>query len=519
VQFVLKEGDRVSDTATILARVRSDDDTGIQKVEFMVDGQLKATDSSVPYTFDWDTLADSEGSHTIVATAFDARGRTARAKIVLVVDNELDKGAEYHARTALEALKENKENSVEKAFRYARRALKIDPTNLTAARALAGIHRQRHQFAQAIAVLEKANIPDDDIETRADLVALHIAHGAAGDSTEKFLQAASAAIEVYQKIVENRIAAVKDDRDAMKRGDARFAARDWANAIREYQQCGPTEKAPIECVNRLLLAYVKAGRRDAQTVLGSLKRTKRADVATLAIEGLLLLGDHQFLKAREVVQSGVESGSLPALIIAAYADLALERKSRALELARRAAVLAPDLPDVRHLLAHVLPDPIDARKALMRALEIDPTIPEAYALYGFHILLSRDRGRFRAAEQVFDFSLKRDPNNNYALMGCSLALMAQRRPNEAEPLLNQLLQQDKNAADAYVAIALNYSLLDKQLPINAALETARRLDDERWNYALVPQPVELIARVSRFRHAPILSPEALYAQPKEKEDQ
>ena len=46
------------------------------------------------------------GCATITATAFDAKGRTARATLRLSIDNELGKGAEVHAETALEALKE-----------------------------------------------------------------------------------------------------------------------------------------------------------------------------------------------------------------------------------------------------------------------------------------------------------------------------------------------------------------------------------------------------------------------------
>lgn len=510
VRFELKEGAKVSDKTIVLVRVESEDDTGIQKVEFLLDGELKATDTSVPYSFEWDTLEGEEGSHTLTATAFDARGRTARAKITVTVDNELGKGAEFHAEASLAALRAR---DMETAARFARRALKIDPANLTAARALAGLYRQRRQYAEAIAVLEKANIPDDHVEAWADLAASHIAHGAAGDSTEAFLRGAAAANEAYQKVVTARLAAVRGAQEAWKRGDAQFAARNWAAAIREYQQCGPAEEAPIECVNRLLLAYLKAGRlRDAQTVMGMLTRSKRADDATQAIHGLMLLNDHQLLKAREVVQDGVAKRRLPALLIAAYADLSLERRPQAMEEARQAAAIAPNLPEVQLLMAHVLPDPIDARRALMRALEMDPALAEAYALHGFHILLSRDRRRFQAADPVFEFALKRDPNNNYALMGAALSLMAQRRPNEAEPLLTQLLQQDRNAADAYVAQALNYSLLDRSLLITPALDMARKLDEDRWNYALVPDPVELIARVYRFRRAPVLTPAALYAE-------
>src|SRR5436190_25281 len=102
IKFVLADGAKLSDTAAIVAKVTPDGDVGIEKVEFAVDDQLKASDQSTPYSFDWDTLEEKEGEHTIVATAFDAKGRTARAKITITIDNDLAKGADYHAAAALE---------------------------------------------------------------------------------------------------------------------------------------------------------------------------------------------------------------------------------------------------------------------------------------------------------------------------------------------------------------------------------------------------------------------------------
>src|SRR5207237_1089422 len=140
-----------SDITTVVAHVATTGATAVQKVEFAVDGEVKSTDTSVPYTFDWDTLAGAEGPHTLTATAYDEKDNKKSAKVTVTVDNELGKGADYHAEQSLARLKEN---DVEGATRYARRALKIQPDNLKAARALAGIHRQRGELAQALAVME-----------------------------------------------------------------------------------------------------------------------------------------------------------------------------------------------------------------------------------------------------------------------------------------------------------------------------------------------------------------------------
>ncbi|MHB1056408.1 MAG: CehA/McbA family metallohydrolase [Rhodanobacter sp.] len=61
-------------SGTITLNATASDDVGVARVEFYVDGALKATDSSSPYsaTIDSTTLAD--GSHALVAKAYDAAG-------------------------------------------------------------------------------------------------------------------------------------------------------------------------------------------------------------------------------------------------------------------------------------------------------------------------------------------------------------------------------------------------------------------------------------------------------------
>ena len=502
VKFVLEEGAKVSDTTTITVKAKTPDDSGIEKVEFYIDNQLKFTDSSTPYEFDWDTLGDTEGAHALKAVAFDAKGNTASAKLSVTVDNELGKGAEAHAETALAALKEG---NVDSAAKFARRALKVDPTNLTAARAYSGVLRQRGQLAEAVTVLDKAKIPDNDTVVRLDLIALHMAKGDAADSTEEFLKDAAAAVDIYKQVQNVRLAGAAGD--PVAKGDILFGSRNWVGAIQSYQKCGAPEDAPVACVNRLILADIMANRsRDAELTSRTVVRAKHADVNTLALIGLMALNNHDFKKAREVVQDGVENRNVPSLIVAGYADLAMKQVKRSREEAEQAVAVSPDSADVQLLRAYLLADAQDARKAFVRSLELNPMLAEAYVQRGYQILLSRDAKRFDAADQMLDVASKLDPTSNYALMGKALSFIAQRRPNEAEPLLNMVLDQDKNAADVHVATALNLSLLDKTLKITEHLNIALKLDPDRWADVFVPKPMDLIARDYRYRFSPVIFP-------------
>lgn len=514
VRFELRDGAKVSDVVTLVARASTDDARGIMKVEFAIDGKLHTTDSSTPYTFDWDTLAATEGKHTLTATAYDAAGKSAQATLTVIVDNELDRGSEYHAGIASTAFQAGDTN---RALRYARRALKVTPGHLQASRVLAGVYRRQGRLKEAVEILEKASIPASDTEVRADLAALHIALADTTTSTEDFLKEAGLAVDAFRKLQTARARAARTNQNThdayMREGDACFAMRDWNGAVEAYQKCGTADVAPMPCLNRLLLAYIYAGRRrDANVLLRTLTNNKRADSVTAALGGLLAVHDYQSARARELVRSGVEKGELPSLIVGAYAEAILREPRKARELANKAVAMAPEVAEVQLLNSYAVPDPLDARRAIVRALERNPMLAEAYAARGFQALARRDSRRFVSADAMFRFALEIEPDNVYALLGAALSLLAQRRAEEAEPLLLRALEKDPNAPDIRAALALSYSLRGDGPKVTALLAEARKTDPERWDYFSPPDAVELISLVSNYRYPLLLSPASLYPE-------
>ena len=75
----------VSGTETIHAA--ADDDTRVEKVDLWVDGQLRSTDLTEPYTFSLDTTAMADGSHTLQARAYDLDGRRTSVSRTVTVAN------------------------------------------------------------------------------------------------------------------------------------------------------------------------------------------------------------------------------------------------------------------------------------------------------------------------------------------------------------------------------------------------------------------------------------------------
>ncbi|MFP2957627.1 M20/M25/M40 family metallo-hydrolase [Myxococcus sp. 1LA] len=64
--------------------VTATDASGVNRVEFLVDDALIATDTTAPYSFNWDTAAASNGSHTLKARAVDGAGNPETSSEVIV---------------------------------------------------------------------------------------------------------------------------------------------------------------------------------------------------------------------------------------------------------------------------------------------------------------------------------------------------------------------------------------------------------------------------------------------------
>ncbi len=508
VAFEIGDGAVLSDQVSLEVRVKSPD-VAVDKVEFSVDGMLRATDVSVPYTFAWDTLSEKEGPYTLVATAHDAQGRTATAKLMVKIDNEFGKGADALAAESIAALKKGR---VQDARNYARRALKLSPENATAARALAALYRKSGDLDRAFDILSKAKISEDDIEARKDLIALHVAKGDSIGTTPALAEHAGLAAELHLKILHGRVAALKPSDSPVVRGDAMFAARDWAGATREYQRVADPETGKMEAVNRLLLAYIASNRMsDADLLLRTLTRLNRIDPVTRAVIGYRQLLGNQFEKALASAENAAENDSLAAMIVSGYAQLALGKRREAAEWADKAHEANPELAEVQLLRARAVQDSIDSRRAILRALELEPSSPEPYVLHGFQLMLAKDSKRFAASGAILEAALKRDPKSAYAQIGLALSLMAQKRSIEADTLLDSLMKQEPNAPDAMAVKALNLRMMDKSgTEITRLLAAAKKIDEARWSDVFVPDVADLISRVYRYRFPVRITPATLY---------
>jgi Zn-dependent metalloprotease len=80
-------GDTVAAPTVITASAT--DNVAVTAVQFLVDGVVRGTDGSPPFTYSWSSAVTDNGPHTITARAFDAAGNSAEsAPITVTVANE-----------------------------------------------------------------------------------------------------------------------------------------------------------------------------------------------------------------------------------------------------------------------------------------------------------------------------------------------------------------------------------------------------------------------------------------------
>jgi chitodextrinase len=73
----------------VTLQVTSADASGIAKVDFLIDGQVIYTDTTAPYSFDWNSASVQNGAHELKAQSTDTEGNTATSAAMTITTNNL----------------------------------------------------------------------------------------------------------------------------------------------------------------------------------------------------------------------------------------------------------------------------------------------------------------------------------------------------------------------------------------------------------------------------------------------
>ena len=68
----------------VMLTATANDNVGVTEVRFFVDGELLGSDTTSPYSFEWDTSAEADGDHVLRVEAVDAAGNVGQSSEVTV---------------------------------------------------------------------------------------------------------------------------------------------------------------------------------------------------------------------------------------------------------------------------------------------------------------------------------------------------------------------------------------------------------------------------------------------------
>ena len=88
---------------TIALEAKADSSAGIMRVTLEIDDQFREERKKPPYNFEWDTLGERDGAHTVSIVAYNANGQTGVKRMKVNVENKLSLGIDYYAEQALNA--------------------------------------------------------------------------------------------------------------------------------------------------------------------------------------------------------------------------------------------------------------------------------------------------------------------------------------------------------------------------------------------------------------------------------
>ena len=512
----LKDGDKISDIAAIV--VRADSGDGVDKVEFAVDDQLRFSTGSSPYTFKWDTIADTEGAHSLAVTATDANGVKKTVKLALTVDNQLDLGASALAQKARDAIVAK---DMESAAKYSRRALKAEPDNIDASRAYAAIMADRLIWDKAIGTLEKAKNLSGNPAAMLELASYRMHHAVLPENSASLVADMESAGQLRRKAADAAIEALKAknlpaDQNSTHEtlGDAYLDAGRYSEAVLEYGKAA--SGGAITSTNRLALAYVLNDQpQEAVVLLRSIIKDKSGDPATRAVMGLALLRLRKFADAREMVRGDSAGRSVASRVVAAYADAALGNLPAATQAAREAVESRPYAGEAHYALSMGIARLTESEPEVVRALALSPFQSGPMIDYAVrYAVLTEHPDRFETALKLLQIVLKSEPENGAAKLAKVLLLLHLKRVKDAEPTLAELSRREAQSADVQVAAAIYFDITGKPTAVEERLRQARKLDPTFFELGAVPKPLEFLyqnVRKIHYRGGFYLSPGTLYA--------
>lgn len=406
-----KDGDIITGERTF--RVTVDSANAVTGVEFYVAGDLRDKDTSTPYEFPFDSLAESEGDIRLRFKAYTTEGESGEKSITVHIDNQLGKGIDFHLQNGIDALQNGKYDD---AITSARIALRIDPKSNPARLILARSYFAKSTFDKAQKYAEDAVGDDPNNAAASDLLSAiklkqaftTTAHE--GDRKEALATIADAmksAVETRRKTVDAALDRLGTPTDAtvLPAADAALAAQRYSLAINELTPAWMKDNRRTEVANRLAFALMRLGRyHEALQILVDLKKNGQPDTYTSAEMAVVYaeLGDAGASDA--ALKDALVSNPDDPAVLSAQAYVALKFVRHRIG---DKVTLLLNYDDVRGRDANAR---VESGRVLANALDqLDKNTTGRPEVSFFECALNNKLEEFGRAERYFEQTLLADP--------------------------------------------------------------------------------------------------------------
>ncbi len=372
----------------------------VTQVEFYVGSELRDTDTSTPYEFQFDSLNEPDGDTTIRFKAYTTKGETGEKTIVVHVDNQVSKGADFHVQKAEGFLSDSKWDD---AVTEGRIALKADAKSGPAQRVLARAYLGSGQLDKAQKFAEDAvatNGKDEKslnllsvIDLRRAFVTINTG-GATSETLDTIRNSLKSAVDARKKVLDMDVDAVgaPTDANAVAYADAAIAAGRYSLAVSVLQPVFGKDQRKTDVADRLAFAQMREGRlADALMTLRDLKKYGTPDAYSSALEGVLDTVTGQDQASDDAIKDAVLSDSENLGVRTAQAFIALSRNKTSV-LAKLSADLSRDegaRPEVLYFLSALANRQgryEDSVKFYERAVLAEPASADIYVEQGNQLI-------------------------------------------------------------------------------------------------------------------------------------
>lgn len=512
---------KLSDVVALEAK--ADSSAGVSRVTLEIDDKFQQEKKAPPYNFEWDTLAERDGPHTIGIVAYNANGQTGVKRMKVTVENKLSLGIDYYAEEALLAMRRGDEVTLEKSARKAYRISTAIPEAIRAMALLTGLQTDPNRGISMIDDRQSMIQKDDPvtIEIRNFLRLVRAARNPdliamLPDMRAGLLSAKQRAREVLDEVKQKTPDTSTDANALLTRGDTLWNLHRYTEALDSYERVGRlTTEAKLQrrLQMRIASTLLRLGRvKEAESIAQRLT-VEESDLTAKAVLGAVLFAQRKYEEAGRTVETGAEKKNAACLTVGAMTDMILGARTRAYKRTGSTFKLM-DGPENQYLALAVFAEngsKDNARKAFTVSIMNSPLSGATLAEYGFQAIAFNDSpDRFIMALNIFDLALSADPEDITAMAGRAVSLWGLGRLNGFHDYIDRLSKLDPLSPDLFVMLAAELNRDPaKAATVSEALQRATKLDPYNYKYKDVPKPEVLATRMMRTRRIIPLSPSLL----------